>query len=342
MKVRVFLVCVLLLFLASLTVQAAAPARIVILRSMPVPVVDLHAQKIIEKLQEYSRQNQRSIQIVDLQADGDRDRARVLLAQEMQKQRPDLVISVATLASQEARKILADTSVPQLFCVVADPVGAGLVERLGVPSKANISGFVYNQRPENRLEIVTRLLENTPYREKVRFGVISSDYPSAKSDVAALKGLAALYPGGLHFENYMFPYRSVPAGLPAMFENMRAGIEALRGKVDFLWEVSGPLSEVSDATRILLDSGIPLINGNIPASVEMGGLIAIQPDYDSVAAGISDMAWKSLNGVPAGDLPVTVPDQFKLYLNMATAKRLGINVPSHLMMMAGENLISGH
>ena len=65
-----------------------------------------------------------------IRANGDRQFAEKELQKVLKSGKPDVVATIATLASQAALKVLKDTDVPIFFFQVSDPVGAGLIKKI--------------------------------------------------------------------------------------------------------------------------------------------------------------------------------------------------------------------
>ena len=82
----------------------------------------------------------KNFEVQVLNAEGKFARAQELLSKILAEGRVDLVVSVATLASWASRELLKNGNVPQVFTVVADPVGEGFVSAIGQKSGSNITG----------------------------------------------------------------------------------------------------------------------------------------------------------------------------------------------------------
>jgi ABC-type uncharacterized transport system substrate-binding protein len=70
--------------------------------------------------------------------------------------------------------------------------------------------------------------------------------------------------------------------------------------------------------------------------VDAGGLIAYGagiPDVFRRSAGYVD---KVLKGAKPGDLPVQQPTTFEIFINLKTAKRIGVQIPTAILARANE------
>jgi putative ABC transport system substrate-binding protein len=328
----------LFFYLLAATITLADNRKVILINTMPVPVVVEHSRAIVNTFGQHGYVAGENFDLEILEAEGSKELAATLLRTSVAKQRPQLVITLATLATQAAVETLAGTNIPILFCVVADPVGAGIVQSLDVASGTNVSGVVFTQRRDTKLEMVMRLLAHSPKGPIIRFGVVCTDYPSAIGDIAELEKLAALS-GLFEFVVHQIPYEGVPKGIPAMRKNFVNALESLNSKVDFLWQVADPLSEIDWFTKSSIDSRIPLIHGHTAKSVELGALMTVLYDTQGAALEVVKMAEQIFKGVNVGTLMIATPENFNLYLNMNTAEQLGLTVPSHLLLIAGKNII---
>lgn len=299
-------ICLLLLVGAALPLSAA-PRRILLLETMPVPAVLAHSRWFIEEMELIGRRDGMELEITVLNAQGDRERARRLLESELARGRPDLVVTNATLATQTAQSLLGGTDIPILFLTVSDPVGAGIIDAVGVPTGTNITGRVFTIPREVKINIVLQLVGQILPGRIPRFGFIHSDYPSSMGDARELKSAAAAS-GELQFIDHTISYRKVPEGLEAMLQEVSAAVALLEDQVDFWWEPSGPLGETNEYTALLLaESSRPVIFGNKLDSVKAGALVHLTPDMEKSGREVARLAAQILLGTDPGRIPPFPP-----------------------------------
>ena len=67
-----------------------------------------------------------------------------------------------------------------------------------------------------------------------------------------------------------------------------------------------------------------------------GGLISLRPDVIMMAAQAASYVDKIVHGASPADLPLEEPTRYEVYVNLKTAKALGLTVPETLLAIADE------
>jgi len=262
----------------------------------------------------------RNVQIETRWAAGDPDRLRTFAA-ELVALGPDVIMTTGNAGA--APLLQATRTVPIVFVIVPDPVGAGLVNSLARPG-GNATGFTSFEYGLSAkwLELLKEVAPRI-----TRAGVIRD--PALASGPAQFAAIQSMAPS-LGMEVSPINVRNVSEIDPAIADFARAANSGL--------VVIG--SALVGAHRHLI---IALAAGHkLPAVyaersyVKDGGLISYGPDFVDQyrrAAGYVD---RILKGEKPADLPVQASTKYELVINLKTAKALGLEIPIPVLARADE------
>lgn len=325
----------LLCFIYSSKVPAET-ADIIVLYTMPVATLVQQAHWFEQELETLGYVQGKNLHIRNLHAQGDAQRAENLLRRALREQRPNLVVSGATMASQVAHRILHDTGIPLLFFTVNDPVGAGLVERLNQPDGGMASGLAHSIDAQVKLQILQRMF--TGIRKPIRFGCVYSSYPSSLWEAELMRKEMEKIPD-MEWVSRQINYHEVPKGTPVMIEEATQAIRQLEDKIDYWWIVTGPLGEIDTFIKSLQsESHKPVAYGSRTRAVELGALFSLTPNAEASGRQLAKLADSILKGKAVGEIPTKPASRFDLALNLTSALRMGIVIPSDILELAGDNL----
>src|SRR5262245_13374307 len=262
----------------------------------------------------------RNIQFDRRETLGNAERARKLTV-ELVSLMPDVILTTGSL--NVAVLLQATQTVPIVFTVVPDPVGAGFVDSMSRPGR-NATGFTQFEYSISGkwLEL---LKEITPGLTRV--GVLRE--PGLTAAVAQFAAIQSVAPS-LHVE-------LVPLNVRDANGIEQAIRTFARPSGDGLIVVSSPLSIFHRELIIGLAAQhrLPTVYYE-RFFVTGGGLISYGPDFREHfrrAAGYID---RILKGENPADLPVQAPTKYDVTINLKTAKALGITFPQALLARADE------
>jgi putative ABC transport system substrate-binding protein len=234
---------------------------------------------------------------------------------------PDVI--VAHGGSTVGLLLQATRTIPIVFPVAADPVGAGFVDTLARPG-GNATGFM-----------------SAEYSIGVKWLELLKEISPDISRVAVLRDPTAIT-GASQFAAIQAVAPSLRVQITPI--NLREGEEIERVLSVFARTPNGGL--------IVTGGPWPTDHRNLIVSLSArhkliavyferlfttaGGLISYGPDYLEqyrLAAGYVD---RILKGEKPADLPVQAPTKYELVINLKTAKALGLEIPPQLLARADD------
>jgi putative ABC transport system substrate-binding protein len=206
--------------------------------------------------------------------------------------------------------------------ITDDMVGSGLVRSLAHPG-GNTTGISIFATELNgkRIEI---LLELVP--DGRRMAALADAGATTPAQFEALRDAARTRAVDLAI--YRVGKSEQVAG--AIEEAKRSGAQSLN-------VLASPLLNASRRTIIERATALrlPAIY-QWPETVKEGGLAAYGPSFAQMGRQNAEQLAKVLLGVKPADLPVQQPTKFELFLNLKTAKALGITIPPGLLAIADD------
>jgi len=237
-------------------------------------------------------------------------------AEALVKARVDLIFTSQEAATNAAKD--ATESVPIVFTLVGDPVGASIVTKLGQPG-GNVTGVssLQTELVAKRLEVLKTL---APAVRRVWLVYYSVDLGTTPMVTKALEAAQRLN------------LEVLPKGVLDADELNRVLREVRRGDAVLAPEGSNP-----DLTIAIIERSLALRAPAVFGTalwIGYGGLISYGPDYYAQGVQAATLVAKILRGARPQDLPVEGAEKIDLAVNLKTAELLGLTVPRKILLRA--------
>jgi putative ABC transport system substrate-binding protein len=251
---------------------------------------------------------------------GDNNRTRAL-AQELVGLQPDVIVTAATPATVAVQR--ETRTIPIVFMNVGDPVASGIVARLDRPS-SNITGFVILEATLGGkwLELLSEItpgLKRAALMFNPDTAPVSAFMPSFETAARSLK-----------YEPIIVPVRSdveIESAINVLGREPGGGLVV-------------PPDVFMGAHRASIISAAA--RNNVPAVYYLsdfardGGLLSYGIDRLDTFRRAGSYVDRILRGAKPAELPIQLPTNFELVINLKTAKALGLTISETLLATADE------
>jgi putative ABC transport system substrate-binding protein len=251
---------------------------------------------------------------------GDAERTRKYAA-ELVALAPDVIFATGT--AQVGPLLQATRTVPIIFAIVADPVGAGFVDSLARPG-ANITGFTPYEYGigVKWLEVLKEIAPSVARVAVVRDPTITAGIGSW----AAIQSVSPSF------------------GVELRPVDVRDAGEIERAIAAFAHNPNGGLIVTGSALAVVHRDLIIALAARyrLPAVyferyfATAGGLISYGAEIIEQYRQAASYVDRILKGEKPADLPVQTPTKYELVLNLKTAKALGLEIPPTVLARADE------
>jgi putative tryptophan/tyrosine transport system substrate-binding protein len=234
----------------------------------------------------------------------------------------DLLVVWSTIAAVAAKKLAS--TIPVVFLSVGAPVDIGLVQSLAHPG-GNMTGVTFEAASETYAKRLQFLEEVIPSLKRVAvlrahgdvngtFALTSMEKPAAQSGISL-----------------------IPIDVERSEEMEAAFARMKEAQAEALIVVAGALTydKSKEIAELALRYRLPSCHG-FKETVADGGLISLGPDVIMMAAQAASYIDKIVHGASPADLPVEQPTRYEVYVNLKTAKALGLTMPQTLLAIADD------
>ena len=240
------------------------------------------------------------------------------LARELVAANVDLIVVPGSTEAVAAFR--ATASIPIVMIHTIDPVELGLAVSLGKPGR-NVTGLTAEGVGAKALDLLFEALPKVK-RIAVLANTGASRYPSVRKE---MEELAASKHASL--------LATAEVKRPEDFDAAFARISKDRPDAMVVFQDAIMFFNRRRIVAFAAQARIPTMYG-FTEDVEAGGLMAFATPYRVLYARAPEFVDKILKGAKPSELPIEQPIQFGLWINMKTARALGLTFPPSIVARA--------
>ena len=235
----------------------------------------------------------------------------------------DVLVTWTTMGGIAAKQHAA-SSIPCVFLAVGAPVDIGLVQSLNKPG-GNMTGVTFEAAIETyakRLQILTEIVPNLQ-----RVAVLRTiGDPNVTFAMQSITRAAPL----LKIDLDLIDIKSADE-LPNAF----AAIKASNAQALLIISSAVVYGANKQVAELAFKYSLPSCSPFREQAVA-GGLVSLGPDMKVMAEQGAALVNKIIKGAKPNEIPVEQPTRYEMFVNLRTAKVLGLTIPPALLGRADE------
>jgi putative ABC transport system substrate-binding protein len=261
----------------------------------------------------------RHFDIVARAAESTGDLPRV--AKDLVRLNPDVILAGASAHAVAAK--LATSTIPIVVPALGNPIALGLIETDARPG-GNLTGIMpyIKGLPTKQIELAREIMPRA-----LKIGIVNNS-----SDVKAIGQWDEIEAAAPKLD---IKFASADVRKPEDIEPAFKRFEAEHVEVVVVLQSNLLILERARIATAASATRLPTVYG-YREHVETGGLISYGVNLDSCFHRAATYVFKILKGTPAADLPVEFPTKLELVINLKTAKTIGIELPTSILLRADE------
>lgn len=276
--------------------------------------LDQVREAAIKTLQSGGYELGKNLKIIYLNAQGNLS-SNVQIAQTLISQKPDVILAISTPSAQALQRDAQAHGIPVVFAAVTDPISAHLTATLEKPDK-NLTGIIDHPSLDKQLKLIRKLAPQTK-----RIGILYN--PGESNSTIMVEEMRSL----ANKEDLEIIEGTItrPADASLIFHRIRPLVDVLYVPLD-----NTIVSLMSQLSTFAIEANLPLIAAD-SGSVRKGALATYGFSYEDCGVDAGSYVIALLQGRKTHELPIKRPKREGIYLNQATADKLGMkDVVAHL------------
>jgi putative ABC transport system substrate-binding protein len=232
-------------------------------------------------------------------------------------------VDLAVSSGPAIRTMRNATEIPVLFAISGDPVQIGLVKSLARPG-GNFTGatFLSLDLAAKRVELL-----KDAFPKLRRLAVLSNtDHPGERAELAATEQAAKKLGIGLAYVPFLGA-RELDKALTAVGD--------ARADAMLVFPEGATMVHRVKVAQFAMTHKLPSMFG-WSEYCDAGGLLSYGANQYATYLRLATYADRILRGESPANLPVEQPTKFELVVNLRTAKVLGIEVPTSILLSASK------